>query len=128
MDERKCATNLLVLERAEPSGLRSRILCHPRSDRLNDDDVGESSHDRFATGSQLLRFHRHHAERALDRFQLRRVPGVYRDDLGQQGDEPMSRGVIETNRAASDGRRRAAAAMPKTLGAIADLLGAPLRK
>ena len=35
MHERKRATNLLVLERAEPSGLRSRILRHPRSDRLS---------------------------------------------------------------------------------------------
>lgn len=45
MHERKSATNLFVLECAEPSRLRSRILCHPRSDRLNDEDVGEPSHD-----------------------------------------------------------------------------------
>ena len=70
MHERKSATNLPVLERAEPSGLRSRILCHPRADRLDDEDVGEASHNRLAAGTHVLRFNRHQAERALDRFQL----------------------------------------------------------
>ena len=66
MHERKSATNLLVLERAEPSALRSRILRYPRPDRLNDEDVGKASDDRLAPGTHFLRFYRHQAERALD--------------------------------------------------------------
>jgi hypothetical protein len=121
MDERKSATNLPVLERAEPSGLRSRILGHPRSDRLDDENVGEATHDCLAARTHVLRFNRHQAERAVDRFQLWGTPGVYRDHAGQQSDESLSHGVIEANGSASDCRRRAASAIPENLVPIADL-------
>jgi hypothetical protein len=113
--------HLPVLERAEPSGLCSRILRHPRSDRLDDENVGEASHDGLAAGTHVLRFNRHQAERAVDRFQLWGTPGVYRDHAGQQGNESLSHGVIEANGSASDYRRRAASATPENLVPVADL-------
>ena len=71
MDERDRAADLLVPQRAEPAGLRRRILLDPGADGLDHQDVGEASDDRLAPGPQRPGFGGHEAQRALDPFHAR---------------------------------------------------------
>jgi hypothetical protein len=62
VDERQCPADLVVRKRSEPPGLRFRVFLDPRADRLDDQDVGEPRHHRFAAGPELLRLRGHEVE------------------------------------------------------------------
>jgi hypothetical protein len=71
MDECNRAADLLVAQCAEPAGLSLRIRCDPRANRLDHQNIGKASDDRFAACSQLARLAREKAQRALQPFELR---------------------------------------------------------
>ena len=122
MDERHRAAYLSVAERAEPARPRGGVSLDPGSDRLDDEDVGQARHDRFAARSQLLGFGRHQPQDALHPVDLGRLGRVYVDRRRQDVDEVARRRMVEADGAADEGRPGAAAAVAKELVAVAHLL------
>ena len=117
MDEKQGPADLGVLKRSEPSGLLC-VLLDPRADRLDDQDVGEPRHHRFAAGTELFRLRRHEAQGALDPLHPRRARGFDVNDRGKERHELMGRGMVEADHSAHQARALAASAMAENRIAV----------
>ena len=62
MNQRECASHLLVPKRCQPSDLGSGIALDPPSDRVNHEDIGEARDDRLSARTQFPRLTRHEAQ------------------------------------------------------------------
>ena len=118
MDERQCPADLVVRKRSEPPGLRFRVFLDPRADRLDDQDVGEPRHHRFAAGPELLRLRGHEVEGALDPLHSRRARGFDVNDPGKERHEMMGRGMVEADHPTYQARASTAAAVAENGVAI----------
>jgi hypothetical protein len=59
MDQWDDASDLLAPKGAEPSGLRSGILCDPHPDGVNHENVRQTGDHRFSPGPQFPGFDSH---------------------------------------------------------------------
>src|SRR6476660_7535829 len=88
----------------EPAGLSGWVVSDPKTDRVNDQNIGEPSNDCFPASVHRFGFSGDHAQRALYPLRLWRRPRVNHDYSRQERDELLRGGIVELEQAANHRR------------------------
>ncbi len=123
MNECECATNLLILQGAEPTLLGSRCVGHPGADCLNQQYVAKSRDDGLATWPQRLRLGDDETQRALQPLGLGRVPGVDVNQIRQHAYKFLGHRMVERDSPAQHGGGGSVASVDHPLVTFRNLLG-----